>query len=338
MSETKFFGAELDDYLLSVTGATSIAGSERIQTLWSGYGEIVRVALSGRQAAAEPTVIAKHVQLGELAAQHPRGWNTDLSHQRKVQSYHVETAWYRDWTEKCPDECRVPRYLGDRVSDDCLFLVIEDLCAAGYSETRSRVDGGELLACLRWLASFHARFLGAEPDGLWPQGTYWHLDTRPDEWRVLADGDPIKAKAKAIDERLRMARYQTLVHGDAKLANFCFTPRGAEEVQVAAVDFQYVGRGCGIRDVAYFIGSCLDETQCSAQEEALLAGYFEALRAEVPRWWPDTDLDALEREWRQLYPYAWSDFTRFLKGWCPDHWKIHQYSEGLLACVLGELE
>ena len=48
--------------------------------------------------------------------------------------------------------------------------------------------------------------------------------------------------------------------------------------QVAAVDFQYVGGGCGIKDVAYFIGSCLYEEDCERYEEGLLDWYFSQLK------------------------------------------------------------
>ena len=40
---------------------------------------------------------------------------------------------------------------------------------------------------LSWLAHFHATFMGKNPEGLWKIGTYWHLDTRPDELEALED-------------------------------------------------------------------------------------------------------------------------------------------------------
>ncbi|MGE9289409.1 MAG: choline kinase, partial [Puniceicoccales bacterium] len=38
-----------------------------------------------------------------------------------------------------------------------------------------------------------------------------------------------------------------------------------------------------------------------------------------------------------LYPVAWTDFHRFLKGWSPGHWKIHGYSERLSRSVMANL-
>ena len=35
------------DFVLSSTGATAITSQQVIQTLWSGYGEIVRLGLAG---------------------------------------------------------------------------------------------------------------------------------------------------------------------------------------------------------------------------------------------------------------------------------------------------
>ena len=49
------------------------------------------------------------------------------------------------------------------------------------------------------------------------------------------------------------------------------------------------------------------------------------------------DLDALESDWRGLYPVAWTDFVRFLRGWSPGHWKIHRYSARLAREVLEAL-
>ena len=49
------------------------------------------------------------------------------------------------------------------------------------------------------------------------------------------------------------------------------------------------------------------------------------------------DLLALEEDWRALYPVAWTDFYRFLKGWSPGHWKIHGYSARMTRAALDAL-
>ena len=187
--------------------------------------------------------------------------------------------------------------------------------------------------CLKWLAEFHATFMGSDSNGLWDTGTYWHLATRPEELEALED-EPLKSAATVIDQKLSQARYQTLVHGDAKLANFCFS---SDTTQVAALDFQYVGRGCGMKDVAYFIGSCLDEEACERKDAELLDTYFSFLKAALEQRQPGIPAEAVIDEWRELFPIAWTDFHRFLKGWCPGHWKIHSYSERLARQVIQSL-
>ncbi|MDG1070940.1 MAG: DUF1679 domain-containing protein, partial [Akkermansiaceae bacterium] len=140
--------------------------------------------------------------------------------------------------------------------------------------------------------------------------------------------------AGAIDAKLTQAKFQTLVHGDAKLANFCFSENGGE---VAAVDFQYVGGGCGMKDVAYLVGSCLDEEESEAREEEILDIYFENLSGALQAKGSEVQVDQLIAEWRGLYHYAWADFHRFLKGWCPGHWKINSYSERIVREVIAGL-
>ena len=118
---------------------------------------------------------------------------------------------------------------------------------------------------------------------------------------------PLKEAAAGLDAALAAARTLTLVHGDAKPANFCFGLRPGDPV--AGVDFQYVGRGSAMQDVAYFVGSCMDGPRAARLEGHILDTYFEALRACLPA---SIDAGALEREWRSLYPVAWADFERFL--------------------------
>lgn len=320
---------DLSEQVLSLTGATGIHSIESVQDLWSGYGRIVRVHLAGGDRSS---VVAKQIHLPR-AGRHPRGWDTDFSHQRKVRSYEVETCWYRQWAEQCRSACRIPEFLGYSRSGDGILLILEDLDAAGFPGRESSPPLPAIRKCLEWLARFHGLFLGSAPEGLWETGTYWHLATRPDEWAALTDA-PLRKAAAAIDEKLSSASHLTFVHGDAKLANFCFAP---ERDEVAAVDFQYVGGGCGMKDVAYFLGSCLDEDSCDSLEQDLLTLYFNALAEAIRTHHPDLDPAPVISEWRDLYPIAWTDFHRFLKGWCPGHWKINGYSEKLAREVIDQL-
>ena len=315
----------MNDYFKSVirqcTGASSLSEKETIQELWSGYGKILRVGL---EHASVESVVVKHVQL-PIEKNHPRGWNTDIGHQRKVKSYQVETKWYETYSKD--SAARLPQCLAIETHDDEVLIVLEDLDKAGYPLRKRAVGWKAIASCLAWLAKFHASYLGRIPDGLWEVGTYWHLETRPQELAVLRDHS-LREAAPVIDEKLNTCVYKTFVHGDAKLANFCFAPDG----RVAGVDFQYVGGGCGMKDVAYFIGSCLDERDCERLEAQILDTYFEYLQSEL-----EEKNEALEREWRSLYRVAWADFHRFLKGWSPGHWKINSYSERVTTEVINSL-
>ncbi len=311
------------------TLGTDIFKIEDIQTLWSGYGKIMRYGLKD---ADRDSVVIKHVKLPDQGS-HPRGWNTDRSHQRKIRSYKVETAWYRDWAELCNESCPIPHSFLLESSDDEFLMVFEDLDASGFPVRKSSVSIIEMQVCLKWLANFHAIFMGREPTGLWPVGTYWHLDTRPDELDVMED-IKLKQAATRIDQILRASPYQTFVHGDAKLANFCFSSDGQK---VAAVDFQYVGGGCGMKDVAYFIGSCLYDDDCERYGEGLLDWYFTQLKEALSNRKSPIDHAGVEKDWRALFPVAWADFHRFMKGWSPGHWKIHGYSERITRDVVAQL-
>lgn len=267
-------------------GGARITSVERIQSLWSGYGELARLVLDHFEAS---TAIAKHVR--------PPASARGVSDERKRASYDVELAFYRDVAPRCDARCRVAKlYAAERTADDWLFL-FEDLDAAGFS---ARDDSAPALhLALDWLAAFHARFLDESFPALWPIGTYWHLATRRDELPNIRSR-AVRDRAEPLAAMLDAARFQTLLHGDAKEANFCFTP---DLAAAAAVDFQYAGRGAGIRDVAYLL---------HGHDDRALERYFRTLRAALPA---HVDSAAVESEWRTLFPIAQQDFARFLAGW-----------------------
>jgi len=347
---------------MCATGASAVRHWREIQSLWSGYGTIARAELEG---GFWPSVIVKYVS-PPTVHRHPRGWATSRSHERKLRSYDVEKAVYETLVplaleqpgdgarpfrlaggnvtgplansarRLCVSEmsCRVPVPLVcQRLPEGWLFI-LEDLDAGGFDRRCDfEMSPPQMRACLDWLANWHARFMEHGGDGLWPVGTYWHLHTRPDEWAAMPEG-PLKRVATQLDERLSQARFLSVVHGDAKAANFCFPKQPGP---VAAVDFQYTGKGCGMKDVAYFFSSCLEERACAEQAPVLLDHYFQALRRALTVHKPSLDAGAIEEEWRSLYPLAWADFYRFLLGWAPEHYKVNSYSGRMAELALAAI-
>ena len=290
---------------------------ETIQDLWSGYGSIQR------WASNESCVIVKHIKF-PTERMHSRGWNSEFGHLRKVRSYEVERYWYSHYAKYCP--AKLPKLLFKDEKNGEQFLVLEDLNSTGFAQRVVHPSFKQINYCLDWMAQFHAYFLESSNDGLWDEGTYWNLDSRPEEFENMQKGN-LKNYASVIDYKLRNARYQTIVHGDAKMANFCFSKTDS----VAAVDFQYVGRGCGIKDVIYFLSSIQDD-ELIQNYDHFVNYYFEKLGCYIGR-----KNNKLEKEWRGLYKFAWADFNRFLKGWSPGHWKINSYVEEITDEAINEI-
>jgi hypothetical protein len=320
---------KFSEYILETTCANDFQVVEKIQNLWSDYGKIIRIQLDN---SIHNTIIAKYIRLPQ-ETHHPRGWNTNNSHARKIKSYRVEEHWYKKHSRKTSANCRVPRHLGSLQLNNESIILMEDLDHSGYAKRIQTPSSMAIKICIKWLANFHMCFLKTIDEELWSQGSYWHLKTRPDELKALKD-IRLKKAAHKIDLSLDNITYKTLIHGDAKLANFCFNDI---EDKVAAVDFQYIGMGCGMKDLAYFIGSCLTEDQCESQEEILLDYYFKEAEQATLQLDNNINIKDIEQEWRPLYHNAWADFHRFLKGWSPNHWKINSYSEKICEKVITEL-
>jgi len=327
-AENHALPASVLEGIRQATSAERVEVGHTLQELWSGYGSIMQLKLAGSPIT---TAILKLVE-PPSKARHPRGWNTSNSHQRKIRSYQVETHWYQHYTSQCDISCKVPSVIATGNTSARQWILMEDLTAT-YPRRAAQLSLAEARVCLHWLAAFHGRFLNCSPTGLWDAGTYWHLGTRSDELNSMSEGQ-LKAHAPELDERLNSSEFQSIVHGDAKVANFCFN-RAMDAV--AAVDFQYVGGGVGIKDVAYFLGSCLDETTIEQHESALLASYFEALHESISKAHGNTLAAKVVNDWADLYAIAWTDFYRFLEGWMPGHKKINRYTKQLAARAFTQL-
>jgi len=294
-----------------------------IQSLWSDFGQLLRIKLSN---AAIQSVIVKYIKVPNDIS-HPKGWQSDLSTQRKLKSYQVESAWYQEYSTSCIAPV-AKSYASNTVNNETV-IVLEDLGCAGYLPPDSNATDHQIKQSLNWLAQFHAQHLDITPQKLWQTGSYWHLATRPDELAVMTDLT-LKAQANTINDLLNQCEYQTIIHGDAKLANFLFNKTGA-----AAVDFQYVGGGVGIKDVMLLLSSMPQNLMIN--EQSYLDYYFARLEKFIIQHHAHIDASDVCKQWQDLYKFAWADFVRFLKGWSPNHFKLNKHSLAITEKVLVEL-
>ena len=287
-----------------------------IQALWKGHGSVVRyTAPDGR------SLVMKHVELRQDDSE------ADEGVERKRTSYIVERAFYDRFSSRLPSSsCRVPRLLAMGSS----YLALEDLI--DFPVRVNRIERHEqrpiLSRVVKWLAEFHAVFLGepkAQQGELWECGTYWALATRQQELAGMDDSSFLKRRAAEFDAKLREDdSIMSLVHGDAKLANFCFS---SDLQSVAGLDFQYVGRGCGVQEVVYLVANGVkDEKLALEWSDSIFDEYFSALISN------SVDQDKVERM-RALVPFAAADYLRFLRGWAP-HRGAQPFLEKLVAPIL----
>jgi hypothetical protein len=337
---------DLQKALAHYFGYSERLESELVQSLWGGYGEIVRYLNPESEANTNlHRCIAKIVNLHKQD-QHPKGWNTNISHQRKLSSYLNEQHFYTYFASLTNDKCQVPKMHAAGADEKSIWMILQDLDSAGFAQRSTQASLPLVRLGITWLANFHACFVVDTSasqqtfsedkfqtyiNKLWPVGTYWHLATRPQEWQAMPES-PLKNAASEIDRRLNKAEFQTIVHGDAKLANFCIHN---DKPMLAALDFQYVGRGIGVKDIAYFLGSCLDSEALYMHTPSLLDQYFREFNEATEK--SSLDFDGLEKEYRSLYPFAWADFERFLTGWSPGHQKLNEYSAEQTQIALREL-
>ena len=310
-------GCSSSDNLLKKLSADDLKVSQ-ICSLWGGMGHIYKVSflLDDDDNSSSFEFVIKHITPPSKSRQ-------SFGDRRKALSYIVEANFYETVAETFsqesskPFDVTIPRPLhvtygpGEEEILICMSL-LDGEYFNGY-------DKNHVKAALRWLASFHATFWGKEQIDklvqkaqLQPTGSYWHLDTRPDEHQSLGrkgmEGR-LKAAARAIDGCLKRDPMQCLVHGDVKDSNIMFLE---DSDNVGMYDFQYCGKGCPTQDLAYFF--CTAFSGREDEEEEMVEFYHENLAKNLKDTHPSIIPPTLNHLKLSL-EVAYADFYRFILAW-----------------------
>lgn len=270
--------ADLTPEWLSYALGTDVRSVSAVRVGTGQTGTAYRLALD---ADGLPTsLVAKLAAVDESARQ------------RVAVGYRAEVGFYRELAHTV--DIRTPRCWYAAITDDdtAFTLLLEDLapCRAGV-----QADGcsdGRAEAAVMNLAGLHAprwndesvlelAFLGRpNPERAAFLGQITRSATEGFVARYEADLDPgdihtLRSCAAAI-EAWQVAGIETLalVHGDYRLDNLMFDPYGND---VVAVDWQTLAVAPALRDVAYFLGTCLDIDQRRTTERDLVARYHAEL-------------------------------------------------------------
>lgn len=267
--------------------------------LWAGMGHVYELSFGSNSRNSTQKFIVKCVDPGPSQVD-------SIGGRRKAASYQVEANFYENYANDLIDNHDLPLPRPHHVEHNgnqtiiCMSKLEQD--NARHHGTTNNVDE----QVIKWLARLHASTWESNAEGLQPIGSYWYLDTRPDEHADMPRTGwqgRLKRAARAIDGRLQRDSMQCIIHGDAKEANILWTDHG----EVAMCDFQYCGKGPPTRDLAYFLCSSTN----AQDEEALLKVYYDELIELLPNTATRPSFEQLQ----ESLELACCDYARFMSGW-----------------------
>lgn len=277
--------------------------------LWGGMGYVYQIEVG----SCTLEIIVKQVS--------PTGNDKkklSLGDRRKADSYECEANFYQHLAPLLLRKgLEIPIPLHVERGDNGEMTICMTKLHGGESSCNNLEGDEETKAVLRWLATLHAATWGPMADkavdefGLQPQGTYWYLETRPDEHASIRSKGwegRLKRAAKAIDERLKRDPMQCCVHGDAKRANMLFRYSTQDPLVVEMYDFQYCGKAPPTKDLAYFLCVAADDDNASSY---YLEYYHGQLLGRLAK---SLNYPTLE-ELQDSLDLANCDWARFMAGW-----------------------
>ena len=229
------------------------------------------------------TIVAKLAALDEAA----------VFTSTMLRMYYREVAFFHELADQVP--VRVPvAYHGDVTEDMSNFVVLmEDLGSLRLVDQLVGMSLADAEIAVDRLAAWHAAWSGrgdalAErgvavslADPVYPAvlplvfGEGWaKVTTEMDVAPQILDIGP--RFADAIPQLLNdlASGTNTMIHGDYRADNILFDAHGA----VALLDFQLIGSGSGLYDLAYFVTQSLDIAVAREHERALFDRWIDGVR------------------------------------------------------------
>lgn len=357
MTSTQKDAVAVANQLLNPKNLEAIS-SDILQQLWSGYGTISRlkvVSISKSRTEESPTrsLILKHVTPPSADLQESEG------HIRKLISYQVEQFFYKDLAPLMPEDIAVAKLLAQSSDVNSMAMIMTDLREQYpvASTKRGDLDKKQVYAALSWLAKFHGFWWqrtkelkskglrlppleasSCQKGGVWLNGGYTYLATRRTEYASLQHDEDsawaqklcvpaqrskssiaelvANALSPSISSSSSIAGYETLIHGDVKSENLFAASTGSA---VAFFDFQYVGLGLGVCDLAKLFTCSVpselledhdggNSKDMAAGERTLLEYYQRTIEEASGRSYP---WELLKMHWKT----ALVDWLRFQASW-----------------------
>ena len=195
-------------------------------------------------------------------------------------------------------------------------------------------------------------------NSVWLNGGYTYLATRQSEYQTLVhDSDsewsealtqPVGNRNQSVAELVAallapsttantpVDRYQTLIHGDVKSENlFTNTPGD----QVAFYDFQYVGLGLGVCDLAKFFTCSVPLAMLLPSEDVPdVLAMHESETVLLRKYWSNLkNVGGREYDW-ELFVRHWEtalvDWLRFQASW--GFWGNTEWLEARVRSILRD--
>ena len=270
----------------------------------------------------------------------------NVGDERKAESYIIEANFYKHLAPTLIKEyglmMPMPYHVEQDDDDDGVTICMSYLEGMPPKFSLNRNDN--VYSVLTWLATLHAATWSTVIDHthliecriIQTIGSYWHLDTRPNEHANMSTRGwegRLKLAACAINERLRRDNMQCCIHGDVKEANMLFIRNHGKKGDVSSssnggrsdggivgmYDFQYCGRAPPTVDLAYFFCvSSVQQTTTNNYRE-YKQYYHQQILSKLKLKCCDKSHQSVQQlptldELEDSLELAFSDFQRFLCG------------------------